>query len=257
MSMLRSLLVTAAMAMMAPMPLGAETLVTSLSTHRVQINSSYTGAQLVIFGSIERDGRSMARGDPYDLVVTVRGPRKTHIVREKEPLGPFWMNRSQRRFVDAPSFVAIATSRELEKIADPEQRRKNGIGIENILMSPFAGLALDADEALFRDALIRLGNADGLFATIPLGVTFLSPTLFRAPINLPGVAPPGSYDVEVMLLSGSVPLSRQSTNFEVVTTGIDQRIKLVSQRASLTYGITTILLALFFGWLASVIFRRD
>jgi uncharacterized protein (TIGR02186 family) len=249
-----------AMVMLAEMPAQtakAETLVTALSTHRVQISSSYTGAQLVIFGSIERDGRTMARGDPYDLVITVRGPRKTHVVREKQPLGPLWINRSQRRFVDAPSFVAIASSRDIDKIADPEQRRKNGIGIENILISPFAGLALDADESIFRDALIRLGSADGLFTTTPLGVTFLSPTLFRAPINLPGVAPPGSYDVEVMLLSGSVPLSRQSTNFEVVTTGIDQRIKLVSQRASLTYGITTILLALFFGWLASVIFRRD
>ena len=235
----------------------AETLVTALSTHRVEISSSYTGAQLVIFGAIERDGRSIARGDPYDLVITVRGPRKTHIVREKEPFGPFWINRAQRRFMDVPSFVAVASNRPLEAIADPQQRRQQGLGVENTLIPKQTGFDLDAGEAAFRDAMVRIGSNDGLLSETPLGVTFLSPTLFRAPINLPGIAPPGSYDVEAVLLAGSVPLSRQTTNFEVVTIGVDQRIKLVSQRASFTYGITTIMLALMIGWLASVIFRRD
>lgn len=240
-----------------PACLRAEELVTALSTHRVEISSSYAGAQLVIFGSIERVGRTIARGDPYDLVITVRGPRKTHIVREKELVGPVWINRAQRRFMEVPSFIAVASNRPLELIADPQQRRQQAMGVENILMPPQTGFDLDAGEAAFRDALVRLASNDGLYAEVPLGVTFLSPTLFRAPITLPGLAPPGSYDVEVVLLSGSVPLSRQSTNFEVVTIGVDQRIKLVSQRASFTYGITTVLLALFFGWLASVIFRRD
>jgi uncharacterized protein (TIGR02186 family) len=235
----------------------AETLVTALSTHRVEITSSYTGAQLVIFGSIERDGRSIARGDPYDLVITVKGPRKTHIVREKELFGPLWINRSQRRFVDAPSFIAVASNRPLERIADAQQRNMQGFGLSNIFVPRQTGFDLDAGEAAFRDALIRIGSAEGLFTEEPIGVTFLSGNLFRAPITLPGIAPPGSYDVDVVLLAGSVPLSRQSTNFEVVTIGIDQRIKLVSQRAKLTYGLTTVMLALFFGWLASVIFRRE
>lgn len=235
----------------------SENLVTSLSTHRVEITSSYVGAQLVIFGSIERDGRTIARGDPYDLVIMVRGPRKTHIIREKEMAGPIWINRTQRRFIDVPSFAAVASNRPLDMILDKQQRIQQRIGLENILFPPPIGFDLDAGEAAFRDALIRIGSNDGLFSELPLGVTFLSNTLFRAPITLPGISPPGSYDVEVILMAGSVPLSRQSTNFEVVTIGIDQRIKLVSQRASFTYGLTTIMLALFFGWFASVIFRRD
>lgn len=234
-----------------------ETLITSLSTHRVQITSTYTGVQLVIFGTIERDARTVSRGDPLDMVITVKGPRRTIIVREKEPLGPLWINRSQRRFVEAPSFISVATNRPLEQLADAEQRRRLQLGVGNILQPPLAGLDLDAGEAHFRDALIRLGAADGLFSEQPRGVTFLSPTLFRSPVNLPGVAPPGTYDVDITLMVGSVPIAKQSTNFEVVTTGFEQRLKQVARRAGGVYGLATVFLALSFGWLASVIFRRD
>jgi uncharacterized protein (TIGR02186 family) len=238
-------------------PARAETMVTALSTHRVEITSSYTGARLVIFGTIERDSRTVSRADPYDLVITVRGPRATQIVREKEPMGPIWINRSQRRFLDTPTFAIIASNRALSDIVAPEQARRLKLGLENMFGYESLGFELDPQESVFRDALIRIKIGEGLISELPNGVTFLSTALFRAPITLPGNAPPGSYDVEVTLLAGSVPLATQLTNFEVVTTGIDQRIKLVSQRASITYGLTTIVLALFFGWLASVIFRRD
>src|SRR5690606_38702294 len=79
-------------------PAAAETLILSLSTHRVAITSTYTGSSIVVFGAIARDERTAARAAPYDIVVTVRGPRRTTIVREKERVGPLWLNTSQRRF---------------------------------------------------------------------------------------------------------------------------------------------------------------
>ena len=39
----------------------AETLVTSLSSHRVLINSNYTGTSIAVFGSIERDAQTVSR----------------------------------------------------------------------------------------------------------------------------------------------------------------------------------------------------
>ena len=69
-------------------PAQAETLITSLSNHRVLINSNYTGTQIAVFGAIERDAQTVARATGYDVVVTVRGPRQFLTVREKERLGP-------------------------------------------------------------------------------------------------------------------------------------------------------------------------
>ncbi len=83
----------------------AETLVTSLSSHRVLINSNYTGTSIAVFGAIERDAQTISRGTGYDAAVTVRGPPQYLVVREKERLGPLWLNREQQKFPQTPAFL--------------------------------------------------------------------------------------------------------------------------------------------------------
>ena len=64
-------------------PAAAERLIASLSNRHVMITSNYTGVELVLFGSVERDAASVARNGPYDIVATVTGPRETLRVRHK------------------------------------------------------------------------------------------------------------------------------------------------------------------------------
>jgi hypothetical protein len=66
----------------------AETLITSLSNHRVLINSNYTGTLIAVFGAIERDAQTVARGTGYDVVVTVRGDREPSRPRRSLCPGP-------------------------------------------------------------------------------------------------------------------------------------------------------------------------
>ena len=61
----------------APAQAFADHLVVSLSTHRVQINSSFVGTELVLFGSIERDEQTASRARGFDIVVKVSGPPVT------------------------------------------------------------------------------------------------------------------------------------------------------------------------------------
>ena len=49
-------------------PSGAERLVTSLSSHQVLVTSSFTGVELVLFGSVERDAATVPRRGGYDIV---------------------------------------------------------------------------------------------------------------------------------------------------------------------------------------------
>jgi len=60
-------------------PAQAERLIAALSTSRVLISSNFTGVDVVLFGSVERDGQTIARRGGYDIVVTVTGPRETVI----------------------------------------------------------------------------------------------------------------------------------------------------------------------------------
>ena len=236
---------------------GAEALVTSLSSHQVRIASNYTGAQVVVFGAVERDAQSVARSGDYDIVVTVRGPRQVVTVREKEALGPFWINREQQKFADMPAYLGVFSSRPVPELTTDPLRRRFRVGIDAIVNAPDATLDRGEADEPFREALVRLRTRERLFVEDSRGVSFLTPTLFRAAVNLPATAPPGPYEVEAALFWGGVLLTRTQTHFEVFKIGFEQQVGDLARDWSALYGAFTGGFALLFGWIASVIFRRD
>src|SRR5580704_9247127 len=62
----------------------AERLIASLTNQQVQITSNYTGVELVLFGTIERDAAASELIGPYDIVATVAGPRESLRTRRKQ-----------------------------------------------------------------------------------------------------------------------------------------------------------------------------
>jgi uncharacterized protein (TIGR02186 family) len=235
----------------------AETLVVALSSYQIAITSSFSGSQLTVFGTVERDARTIARGDPYDLVVNVLGPRHNIVVRQREQAGIVWVNKSQRRYTDAPSFIFVASNRALKDIISPDLARREQIGLAQQLIPRGTGFDSDLGDARFSDALIRLSLNERLYVQDERAASFLNPSLYRAAIPLPAAAPQGTYDVEVILFAGGVPLARQTTNFEVITTGVEQRIGLAARFSPWAYGLATVLLALGIGWLMQLVFRRE
>jgi uncharacterized protein (TIGR02186 family) len=244
-------------AALVALPAGAETLVASLSTSRVAITSNYTGSSIVVFGAIERDSQTISRSGAYDIVVTVRGPRESLVIREKEPVGPIWINREQQRFINVPLFLAVLSSRPVDEITTEVLQRRLRIGIEAIIYSTDYTIEREGEDVPFREALIRLRRQEGLYRQNPRGVTFLTPSLFRAAVPLPATAPPGNYEVEAALFADSVMLARAHTSFELVKSGFEQQVAAASREWSWAYGFAVAGIALAFGWTASMIFRRD
>lgn len=71
-------------AAIAGSPARAERLIVSVSNHRVTVTPNYSGEELVLFGSVEKDANTPAARNNYDLVVTVSGPRADMVTRRKE-----------------------------------------------------------------------------------------------------------------------------------------------------------------------------
>jgi uncharacterized protein (TIGR02186 family) len=247
----------AAFAVLVYLPACAETLVTSLSSHRVLITSNYTGTAIAAFGAIERDAQTIARAAAYDVVITVRGPRQSLVVREKEPLGPVWINQEQQKFPDVPAYLGVFSSRPLDEITVPALRARQKIGLEAIVHATDFTLDRGSADEPFREALLRLKLREQLYLQDERGVAFLTPTIFRAAIPLPATAPPGNYDIEVVLFTGTVILARTQTSFELVKIGFEQQVGEVARDWAATYGAITAAIALLFGWFANVVFRRD
>ncbi len=244
--------------MAAAPSVSAETLVTSLSSHRVLIDSNYLGTSLTVFGAIQMDRRTVARATDYDVVVTVRGPKQFITVRQKAPLGPLWINQDQQKFPTAPSYLSVLSSRPVEEITSEQLRERQKIGLSAILNGSDFTIRRDgAADKPFREALYRLKVDEGLYLEDGRGATFLTPTIFQVKIPLPATAPPGDYDVQVKLLTGTVILTDSMEHFELVKTGFGQQLGEASRDWQLSYGLATAFIAIFFGWIASVIFRRD
>lgn len=242
----------------AALPARAEKLVASLSSTQVVIASDYTGAAITVFGVIERDAQTVPRVGSYDIVVTVRGPRQTLTVREKQRLGFLWLNREQQKFQQVPAYINVLSSRPLADVTSEALRNRFKIGLDAIINAPeIAGYVVRKDSPLFRDALIRLRETDGLYLENSSGVSFLTPSLYSASVALPAVAPPGDYDVEVALFVDNTLLDRHYGTFELIKSGFEQQVGDAARDYSLGYGVLTALIALLFGWLANILFRRD
>ena len=120
-------------------PARAERLIVSVSNHRVTVTPNYSGEELVLFGSVEKDASTPATRTSYDLVVTVSGPRADMVTRRKERKFGIWVNTDYRQFLKVPTYLALFSNRPFDAIASPEVQRRQQLGLNNVLLTQRVG----------------------------------------------------------------------------------------------------------------------
>jgi uncharacterized protein (TIGR02186 family) len=249
-------LVTVSALCMAAAPASAQRLIASLSNHRVMVTSSFTGAELVLFGAIET---ATPRRGGYDIVATISGPKQNSVTFRKDRVFGIWLNVDSREFENVPSYLAVLANRELGAIANADTQRRLQIGLENFPLTQRAAVTIaDAGpDDPFRQAFLRINMQRGLYRENTKGVTFLAPLLFRADIPLPAGVLTGSYEIDVKLFADGAMIARAPSAFEVYKAGFEQFVSSSARSHGLLFGLVTAVMTLAIGWLGSVIFRRD
>jgi uncharacterized protein (TIGR02186 family) len=246
-------------AVLASSPVQAERLIVSVSNHRVTVTPNYSGEELVLFGSVEKDANTPPGRNSYDLVVTVAGPRADMVTRRKERRFGIWINTDSRQFLKVPTYLALFSNRPFDAIASPEVQRRQQLGLNNVLLTQRVGgdYADVVPDDAFRSAFVRLRSQHGLYREETSAVTFLTPTLFRTGIPLPAEVPIGLYNVEIKLFADGALVTKTDTAFEIVKVGFEQFVATTAQQNGFVYGLVTAFMALMTGWMASIVFRRD
>jgi uncharacterized protein (TIGR02186 family) len=251
----RTAILAAALAALSA-PASAERLVTALSSETVSITSNFTGTGLVVFGTIERDAQTVARPEPYQIVVTLMGPPADIVSRQKERTLGLWINRGAEEMLGVPGFYAIASTEPLAEIASPAIRAGLGLGLDMLPINAEAS-AEPPVRTPFEEAFLRLMEARGLYRQEAGTVEFLSGTLFRAQIRLPANVPVGSYEATAYLFTGPTLLTTTTGELTIQKTGAEQFITDYSRNRGLVYGVASVFAACVIGWLAGILFRRD
>lgn len=236
-----------------------ETLVAGISDNTIAISSNFTGAELVLFGTVERDAQTISRRQGYDIVVIVRGPQHALTVRRKESIAGIWINRQSWTFDDAFGFLAILSNRPLEDIASENTLDEFAIGLtrQDFEFSNGNATFSTATRLEFSNALLRQMQSRELYIQNEAGVEFLSSALFTARIAVPAYVPVGEFEAEILLFGDGALLNRQQVSLEVRKTGFEQLTYSLATQQPLLYGILAVIMAVLSGWLASVMFKRD
>ncbi len=229
-----------------PTALSASPLVADLSNYRIDMDSSFSGSRIFLFG---------ARNDNGDVIAVVRGPSKDFVVRKKEKIAGIWINSERMKFYDVPDFYAVATSKPLSEIEQAALFRQLGIGQENLLSPPADPKKLEPFKH-FSQAFFDYQYGRRLYTGEPGVIQFMGEMLFKTVIEFPDNIPPGAYTAEFYLLSDGEITGMQSTPITVVKTGLDAFLYAYAHQHPALYGLSAIVLALVIGWFTGRLFER-
>ena len=245
---------------------GAPVVSAALTETNVRVNSDFRGDQIVLYGAVFDP-----QARPSDVVVIVRGPDQPVRIARKSRVAGLWVNSRPVVFQGAPGFYIAASTRPLDDIArfgvlrrlgagvdhlainaPAEQRTETRYGVRDVVVS-----RLGADYLDWRRAVVRLKEAQHLYAVDEHGVRFVDKGLFRAEIALPAEAPIGRYDVRILLFQNGQPVSEKDRTLTVEKVGAARSLYLWAHERPWSYGLAAMAFALAAGWAASSAFRRD
>lgn len=229
-------------------------LVPDVSQREVEIQYSFTGAELLLFGAIVYpDGRPPER--PADIVVVLKGPDQAITMREKQKIAGIWVNADSARFLSAPSFYAMASSRPIDRIVDERTAAIYEMGVDKLQLSPSS--LNESDEIdRFQAGLVDLRRRTGLFVERPGTVEITDGVLYRARLPLSARVIVGDYTAETFLVQDGRVVAAAVRDITIRKSGFERFIAQAAEQWSFLYGLAAIAMAVGLGWAAGAIARR-
>ncbi len=249
--MIRFLAIWTLMLLTAAMP---PRLISDLSHNRIDIEYSFSGAELLIFGAVQYPGGRMPREKP-GLAIILRGPPSAITVRQKEKVAGIWLNTRAVRFETAPSFYSIATTAPIAELVDERTAAIHELGLSYLQLSPASGNVPDEIQT-FERGLLDLRQQAGVYRENPQGAELTENVLYRARIPIPAEVPVGGYTAEIHLIEKGEVVASTTREIVIDKSGFERAIYLAAQNHAALYGAVAVLIALIMGWLGGVIVRR-
>ncbi len=230
-------------------------LVPDVSQRQIDIQSGFTGAEMLLFGAIIYP-RGVAPEGQIDVAVVLRGPTRPITLREKQKIAGIWINADSSDFRSVPAYYAIASSRPLDTIVNDKTAAIYELGLDKLQLSP-SGEVDAKEQRRFVSGLVDLNSRNGLFRQEAGTVEITDQVLYRARLNIPSSVPVGIYTAETLLIrDGRVIVADDNVEVRIRKTGFEQLVTILARDYSLFYGAMAVLVSLLLGWFAGYVFQR-
>lgn len=227
-----------------------ETVVSELSQDGVSITATFDGSEIFLFGAIKRDAPVSADAGKLDIIIEVSGPPTDTLVRRKDRKIIIWVNADSVEMDRAPSYYSIAATGPLEELVTESERSLRNLGLD------YAVRVANPEDEEYREAVIRIHQKDGTYASEITPVTLTEDTLFTTKLAMPVNVVEGEYTVKTMLVRDQHVISTSTSTITVQKTGVEKWLYTLAHEQAFIYGLLSLAVALLAGWSASEIFRR-
>ena len=225
-----------------------DNLVTDLSESTVEISSTFSGADILLFGAY--DGQ---KND--DIIVVVSGQKGNIKVDKKEKKFGIWMITESIKFLNIPKYYYIASNRKIEEITNKTEIKKRKLDLNSFELKNNKIDYKNLDKKWY-EALKRNMKKKQFWKIEENSIKLNKNTLFRKTLSLPSNVSTGIYDVKILHYRKGNLISQEESKIKIDKTGISANIFNIAQNFSAIYGIIAVIVALFFGWFTNFIFRR-
>jgi uncharacterized protein (TIGR02186 family) len=222
-----------------------------LSVKKIDIHSGFTGRDVTLFGIQKAKGK---------IVIVVRGPSLTMVLREKSNVAGMWLTTSSVKFIEIPGYYAVASNASVPLLADQETLRAQQIGLDYLNIQPkkLSDFVTNPSELKrMQDAFIQTQQLRGLFVLRTEPITYVTDELFKLDLWFPSNIPVGTYTVDAYLFENQELIGKDHKELVIARAGFNASLREFSQESPWRYAALTILIAMLSGWLATVILKRD
>ncbi len=218
-----------------------------LSEKEIQIQTDFTGKEIIIFGVFEVN---------EDTIISIQGPTRDTKVMKKERFLGFWFNTKKVIYKKLPTLFFLASSSPIKEILNPEAIIKEGLYFDELLVNAITQRNFIEQKNLkeWDDSLIEIKKRNNLFKEYKFNN--IDNKLFQSRVFFPAKSIPGEYNVAIYQVKNNIIISRKNKTINIKKTGIGEKVYSFAHSQPATYGLLSIIFAILSGLIAATLFRR-
>ena len=218
-----------------------------LSEKAIQIETDFTGKEIIIFGTLEIN---------EDIIITIEGPKKDTKMMKKERILGFWFNTKKVIYKNIPSIFFLSSSKPVREIVNLDTIIKEKLYFDEILTNTITQRDFIDQKKLsiWNENLIKIKKDNKLFKEYKL--KNIENKLFQTRVFFPANTIPGNYQVTIFQVKNKIILSKKNKTIIIKKSGIGEKVFEFAHNQPATYGLLLILFAILSGLTAATLFRR-